>query len=316
MCIGCHNIAGLPGELPRDLQGAEIAGQNAKYIVASLNAYNKGERKHPTMRAIATTLSDQDMADVAAYYEQLPVEGALPAGTTAFGSVNVPLSARVMSQVEERRGAECVITLEDAATGRVLARYEEALDVQPRDLWFWQGDPAPLRAAGAHASARRRAGRPAPGGPGAPGCRRRRARAGGARACASRAEGASSALLSRSLLASFVRPNHPEIAAVAREAAERTGQGDRRLVVLRLPDRAMSRRQRSAPTRPSPRSTRRSRPARSPTPSRRPAGTTATRASASATTATLRGGPRHLHGHHRSHRRGDRASRVCTQSWS
>ena len=30
-----------------------IAGQNAKYIAAALAAYRKGERKHPTMRAIA-----------------------------------------------------------------------------------------------------------------------------------------------------------------------------------------------------------------------------------------------------------------------
>jgi cytochrome c553 len=35
-----------------------------------LTAYKKGERKHPTMRGIAATLSDQDIADVAAYYSQ------------------------------------------------------------------------------------------------------------------------------------------------------------------------------------------------------------------------------------------------------
>jgi cytochrome c553 len=49
----------------------KIAGQNAKYIVSALTAYRKGERRHPTMRAIAASLSDQDIADVAAYYEQL-----------------------------------------------------------------------------------------------------------------------------------------------------------------------------------------------------------------------------------------------------
>jgi hypothetical protein len=47
-----------------------ISGQNAKYIVAALTAYKKGERKHPTMRAIAASLSDQDMADLAAFYEK------------------------------------------------------------------------------------------------------------------------------------------------------------------------------------------------------------------------------------------------------
>jgi cytochrome c553 len=47
-----------------------IAGQNAKYIEAALNAYKKGDRKHPTMRGIAETLTEQDIADLAAYYAQ------------------------------------------------------------------------------------------------------------------------------------------------------------------------------------------------------------------------------------------------------
>jgi cytochrome c553 len=45
-----------------------IGGQNAAYITAALQAYKKGERKHPTMRSIAGSLSDQDMADIAEYY--------------------------------------------------------------------------------------------------------------------------------------------------------------------------------------------------------------------------------------------------------
>ena len=45
-----------------------IAGQGAKYIVSALTGYKKGDRKHPSMRAIATSLSDQDMADLAAFY--------------------------------------------------------------------------------------------------------------------------------------------------------------------------------------------------------------------------------------------------------
>jgi len=45
-----------------------IGGQSPGYIVAALQAYKKGERKHPTMRSVAGSLSDQDMADLAAYY--------------------------------------------------------------------------------------------------------------------------------------------------------------------------------------------------------------------------------------------------------
>ena len=70
MCIGCHGIKGYQASFPEVYKVPMISGQNAKYIVAALNAYKKGERKHPTMRGIADSLSEQDMADVAAYYEQ------------------------------------------------------------------------------------------------------------------------------------------------------------------------------------------------------------------------------------------------------
>jgi cytochrome c553 len=70
MCIGCHGIKGYQASFPEVYRVPMISGQNAKYIVASLNAYKKGERKHPTMRGIADSLSEQDMADLGAYYEQ------------------------------------------------------------------------------------------------------------------------------------------------------------------------------------------------------------------------------------------------------
>ena len=70
MCIGCHGIPGYQASFPEVYRVPKISGQNAKYIVAALNAYKKGERKHPSMRGIAESLTDQDMADVAAYYEQ------------------------------------------------------------------------------------------------------------------------------------------------------------------------------------------------------------------------------------------------------
>ena len=80
MCIGCHGIKGYQASFPEVYKVPMISGQNAKYIVAALNAYKKGERKHPTMRGISESLSDQDMADLGAYYEQHGKTGAaLPA---------------------------------------------------------------------------------------------------------------------------------------------------------------------------------------------------------------------------------------------
>jgi cytochrome c553 len=70
MCVGCHAIPGYKATFPEVYSVPMIGGQSAQYIVAALNAYKKGDRKHPTMRGIAASLSDQDMADIAAYYAQ------------------------------------------------------------------------------------------------------------------------------------------------------------------------------------------------------------------------------------------------------
>jgi cytochrome c553 len=86
MCIGCHNIMGYQASFPEIYKVPKIAGQNAKYIASALAAYQKGDRKHPTMKAIAASLSEQDMADVAAYYEAL----GLPAGATTITATPAP----------------------------------------------------------------------------------------------------------------------------------------------------------------------------------------------------------------------------------
>lgn len=69
MCIGCHGIPGYQASFPEVHKVPMISGQSAKYIGAALTAYRQGDRKHPTMRGIAASLTDQDIADVAAFYE-------------------------------------------------------------------------------------------------------------------------------------------------------------------------------------------------------------------------------------------------------
>ena len=68
LCVGCHAIPGYRSSVPEIYTVPMIGGQSASYIVSALSAYKKGERKHPTMRGIAGSLSDQDMADIAVYY--------------------------------------------------------------------------------------------------------------------------------------------------------------------------------------------------------------------------------------------------------
>ncbi len=71
MCIGCHGIPGYKASFPEVYHVPMIAGQNAKYIEAALKEYASGARTHPSMVGIAKSLSQQDIADLAAYYSGL-----------------------------------------------------------------------------------------------------------------------------------------------------------------------------------------------------------------------------------------------------
>jgi cytochrome c553 len=74
MCVGCHGIPGYKASFPEVYQVPMLGGQSARYIENSLKAYQKGERNHPSMRGIAAGLSEQDIADLAAYYAQSPAK--------------------------------------------------------------------------------------------------------------------------------------------------------------------------------------------------------------------------------------------------
>ena len=64
-CLGCH--AGKVTNASPNYHVPKLGGQHAAYIVSALQAYKAGQRWHPTMQANAAQLSDQDMADIAAY---------------------------------------------------------------------------------------------------------------------------------------------------------------------------------------------------------------------------------------------------------
>jgi cytochrome c553 len=85
LCIGCHGIKGYHTGFPEVHRVPKIAGQGAGYIAAALHAYKAGERKHPSMRTTASSLSDQDIADLAAYYSSLGATAPIPE-TAAPGS--------------------------------------------------------------------------------------------------------------------------------------------------------------------------------------------------------------------------------------
>jgi cytochrome c553 len=68
MCEGCHGIPGYRTAYPTVYHVPKLGGQQAAYLIAALNAYKSGQRSHPSMRGIAASLSDKDIADLAAYY--------------------------------------------------------------------------------------------------------------------------------------------------------------------------------------------------------------------------------------------------------
>ena len=71
MCQGCHGIPGFRTAYPTVYTVPKIGGQSALYLSNALKAYRSGTRTHPGMMAIAASLSDQDIADLAAYYSEI-----------------------------------------------------------------------------------------------------------------------------------------------------------------------------------------------------------------------------------------------------
>lgn len=68
MCIGCHGIPDYRTAFPEVYRVPKLGGQNQQYLANALHEYKKGDRHFQTMHAVASSLSDQDIADIAAYY--------------------------------------------------------------------------------------------------------------------------------------------------------------------------------------------------------------------------------------------------------
>ncbi len=65
-CFGCHGVPNYANAYPA-YTVPKLGGQHAERIVAALQAYRSGARQHPTMSAQASSLSDQDIQDIAAF---------------------------------------------------------------------------------------------------------------------------------------------------------------------------------------------------------------------------------------------------------
>ena len=70
-CMGCHGIPGYNNVYPT-YRVPKLGGQAPKYLEAALKGYRDGSRPHATMHAQAATMTDQDIADIAAWVSTAP----------------------------------------------------------------------------------------------------------------------------------------------------------------------------------------------------------------------------------------------------
>jgi len=131
MCVGCHGIIGYQASFPEIHKVPKIAGQSATYISAALGAYQEGARKHPTMRAIAASLTEQDIADLAAYYGQLGMaEGEAPPAQAQAPSEHVQ---ELIARDKENACTKChgvnFNTPNDGTVPKLAGQYADYLTV-------------------------------------------------------------------------------------------------------------------------------------------------------------------------------------------
>jgi cytochrome c553 len=86
-CLGCHGIDGYKNAYPM-YSVPKLEGQNSAYLATALHGYRDGDRSHLTMHDQASTLSDQDIADIAAFFAGPPLKASgKPEGTVPKAAV-------------------------------------------------------------------------------------------------------------------------------------------------------------------------------------------------------------------------------------
>lgn len=85
-CSGCHAIPTAVNAYPT-YHVPKLGGQNVDYLEVALQGYRAGRRAHPTMHAQAAQMSDQDIADLAAYFASL--EGEPTTGISSAGNSTI-----------------------------------------------------------------------------------------------------------------------------------------------------------------------------------------------------------------------------------
>jgi len=101
-CAGCHGSKGQS----KNSQWPNLAAQQAPYLINQLNAFKTGDRVNPMMQAMAANLSEADMANLAAYFSNLPaVTAGGDASLAKAGQEKAAMCLGCHGQKGEGRGA-------------------------------------------------------------------------------------------------------------------------------------------------------------------------------------------------------------------
>jgi cytochrome c553 len=80
-CLGCHGIEGYRNAYP-SYRVPKLGGQKSAYLIVALQGYRAGTRQHPTMAALASSLTDQQIEDIAAYLASVSNDTVEAGGST------------------------------------------------------------------------------------------------------------------------------------------------------------------------------------------------------------------------------------------
>ena len=100
-CLGCHGVPGLRNPSPV-YRVPMIGGQKAVYLETALKAYKNKTRSHPTMRAQAANLSDENIKDISAYFESLKQE------SKPFSKSGAAAGEKIFNEIDKDSKVGCV----------------------------------------------------------------------------------------------------------------------------------------------------------------------------------------------------------------